>query len=164
MIARVQHVFSRRPLKFPQASHPPAATAHPTRMLLRTALLCLLSANVVVSQFIQPAVLAEHGPGTALKTFKDQLESKHTSDTTYLVDGLLFRQSECSDGYAECTDYAGRLVLHLPSPPAFVSLVHALLSCSTKHERSWVLIWIPSHRCCPQGGSCCSTDGKPTLA
>ena len=174
LIACVQHVLFRPPLKSCQVNLPPTATAHPTTMLLWITLLCLLSANVVTSQFTPPGILADYDPNTTLRPLKNNLKNKHASESTHFIRGLLMvRQSGCSDGYTRCTDPAGRLALQLLSPrfpsrfrvPSAHVFIVFICTPSIKHERSQVLnMKTMSHRCCPQDGSCCQTDGKPDPA
>ncbi|KAF9646919.1 hypothetical protein BDM02DRAFT_3130075 [Thelephora ganbajun] len=77
-------------------------------MLLWTTLLCLLSANLALSQFSPPEILAAFDPDTALVPLKDKLEKKDASDNVHLIRGLLMvRQSGCPTGYGECTNPAG---------------------------------------------------------
>jgi len=106
------------------------SSSHPTAMLLWTALLCLISVNLVFSEFVPPGMLVKYDPATVLKPVKDNLESKDLSDDVHLIRGLLMaRQRACPTGYGECTNPAGRSVL-LPlilSSLHFVPLPHTFL-------------------------------------
>ena len=124
-------------------------------MLLWPTLHCLLYAIVVVSQITPPGLLADHDQDTTLRPLKDQLESMYVSDSARLIRGLFVaRQSGCSDGFVECTEYPGRSVLQLLSP-CFLSRFRAPLCTRSrrvhldvlppKHERSWYSIWKKYH-------------------
>jgi hypothetical protein len=139
-------------------------------MLLWTALICLFSANLAVSQFVRPGVLAEYDPNTALKPMKDKLEGKDSSDNVHLIRGLLMvRQSGCPTGYGECTNPAGRSVLQplppsCPPPTRVLVLVICLNLPFHAFDAGMLNMETVSHRCCPMGGSCCQTDGgRPAI-
>ena len=129
-------------------------------MLLRTALLCLLSANLAVSQFAKPENLADFDPGNVLEPTNNRLKDRDSSDSLHLIRGLLVVRQGCPTGYGECTDPAGMSVLQprlsLVSPPPSLIPIHARFVGADVLNME-----IISHRCCPIGSSCCEGNGKP---
>ena len=72
-------------------------------MLLWTALLCLVSANLVVSRFSPPEVFAGYDPRTILKPFNNGLKSGGSSENVRVIRALLaVRQAECPPDYTGC--------------------------------------------------------------
>jgi hypothetical protein len=80
-------------------------------MFLRTALFCLLSANLAVSQFAKPEILAGFDPGNVLEPTNNHLKDLDSPDSLHVIRGLLVVRQGCPTGYGECTDPAGRSVL-----------------------------------------------------
>lgn len=97
---------------FPQAhSHPSPAPLHQTAMLLWSTLLCLLSANFVVSQFAKPDILVDYDPDTTLQPKKGDMQNQDGKDS-HVIRGLLrVRQDTCQTGYSQCTNVAGSVSL-----------------------------------------------------
>ena len=124
-------------------------------MLLWTTLFCLLSANLALSQFSPPEILASYDPDTVLKPLKDTLKNKDSSDNLRLIRGLLMmRQTGCPTGYGECTNPAGRSVLlfalplaMLPSHTRFCCVLS--FACRLREPRARLMrvcsIWKPFH-------------------
>jgi len=86
-------------------------------MLLRTTLLCLFSAGLVVSQSPLPEVIADYDPFAALEPMNTGVDDKNSTDLNVReIRGLLgVRHNECSAGFGECANKPGKLVRQFAS-------------------------------------------------
>ena len=84
-------------------------------MLLRTALLCLFSATLVVSQFSPPEIIDGYDPLLAsLEEMNTGMDDTNSTNNAREIRGLLgVRHNECPSGYAECANKPGRLAPRL---------------------------------------------------
>jgi len=84
-------------------------------MLLRTTLLCLFSAALVVSQFPPPDIIADYDPLATLEPMNTGIDDTNSTDLNVReIRGLLgARHNECPAGYGECTNKPGRLAPQL---------------------------------------------------
>jgi len=125
-------------------------------------MLCLLSANLVASQFFSPEIFAGYDSRELLQPLNGELENKVSSDGVHVIRALLgVRQSGCPTGYAGCTNRSGRLALQFAlfftSLVAFCSVWLWPFVC-----RALDVGMLNSHSCCPTGDTCCESDGELT--